>query len=342
MPNTISTDTQHFILVAVGNTASRDEIVVALNDAINAIIASGSPSIANSVVVYSDTSGVNTGTTDLIYSADTLHNADISTGTSTNATALTIRSANQTVASGTGNGAVLNLNGGSVTGAASTGHGGNVVIQAGNGIGGFGGSLELFGGNSTTGNAGSVIIGSGTQNNSAMGAATELIGGENTGSGNGGPLTIKGGFAIGAGNGGNVTISPGPALGGGTPGQITLTTGNITNDIAVQIGVAGGNDIYLGDTTQTNILWLSDGYGNIGAVGANRPGNVYIQETLNVGTVATLGATSTTPTHILNTATSTPAGATATLTNFPTGITGNPAGFISITINGSPHIIPYW
>jgi hypothetical protein len=56
----------------------------------------------------------------------------------------------------------------------------------------------------------------------------------------------------------------------------------------------------------------------------------------------TLGATSTTPTHVLNTNTATPASGIGTLTNMPTGISGNPAGYITILINGTTHYMPYW
>lgn len=56
----------------------------------------------------------------------------------------------------------------------------------------------------------------------------------------------------------------------------------------------------------------------------------------------TLGATSTTPQHSLNTATATPGSGTGTITNLPTGFSGNPTGYIQITINGVNHVVPFW
>ena len=56
----------------------------------------------------------------------------------------------------------------------------------------------------------------------------------------------------------------------------------------------------------------------------------------------TIGASSTTPQHSLNTTTATPASNVGTLTNLPTAYSGNPAGFIQISINGNTQIIPYW
>lgn len=53
----------------------------------------------------------------------------------------------------------------------------------------------------------------------------------------------------------------------------------------------------------------------------------------------TLGTASSTPQHILNTATSTGA-QLGTITNSP--VAGNPTGYIQMTINGGTHYIPYW
>lgn len=55
-----------------------------------------------------------------------------------------------------------------------------------------------------------------------------------------------------------------------------------------------------------------------------------------------LGASSSTPQHSLNTSTATPASGIGTLTNLPAGSSGNPTGFIQITINGSTRNIPFW
>lgn len=55
-----------------------------------------------------------------------------------------------------------------------------------------------------------------------------------------------------------------------------------------------------------------------------------------------LGQTSTTNTHALNTSVGTNGAGVLTLTNAPTGRTGNPAGYITITINGTLAYLPYW
>lgn len=55
-----------------------------------------------------------------------------------------------------------------------------------------------------------------------------------------------------------------------------------------------------------------------------------------------IGPTSGTPTHVLNSATAAPAAGALTLTNGPTGKSGNPAGYLSISINGSTRVIPFW
>lgn len=56
----------------------------------------------------------------------------------------------------------------------------------------------------------------------------------------------------------------------------------------------------------------------------------------------TLGASSATPQHTLHTSTATPASGAGTFTNLPTGYSGNPTGYVQITINGGTHVIPYW
>lgn len=55
-----------------------------------------------------------------------------------------------------------------------------------------------------------------------------------------------------------------------------------------------------------------------------------------------IGNDSTTPQHVLNTATATNAAGILTLLNAPAGISGSPTGYISIMINGVPSVIPFW
>ena len=55
-----------------------------------------------------------------------------------------------------------------------------------------------------------------------------------------------------------------------------------------------------------------------------------------------LGTPSTTVQHTLNTAVGTNASGILTLSNAPAGVSGNPTGYVQITINGGTHYIPYW
>jgi hypothetical protein len=91
--------------------------------------------------------------------------------------------------------------------------------------------------------------------------------------------------------------------------------------------------------------------GNIileGGAGANNGngGNAIIQGGAPNGSGAygsvQIGTASETPQHLLNTATATHASGVGTITNLPSGYSGNPTGYIQITINGNTHVIPYW
>ena len=46
--------------------------------------------------------------------------------------------------------------------------------------------------------------------------------------------------------------------------------------------------------------------------------------------------------HSLNTATSAAGIGLGTISNMPAGVSGNPAGFVSIMINGASRVIPFW
>lgn len=71
-------------------------------------------------------------------------------------------------------------------------------------------------------------------------------------------------------------------------------------------------------------------------------GTIATQLAITAAGAFTIGAASSTNKHALNTATSAANTGVGTLTNMPTGISGNPTGYISITINGSDRVIPYW
>lgn len=78
-----------------------------------------------------------------------------------------------------------------------------------------------------------------------------------------------------------------------------------------------------------------------GSSGSTQNAWVPALEIANTG-VLTLGNSSLLSQHVLNTATSATASGVGTLTNLPTGHSGNPTGYIQMTINGSTHVIPYW
>lgn len=105
-------------------------------------------STINAIPTWADTAGGTLNNTDLLYLSDVLHNSDTIVGTGTAATALTFRSADQTVAAGTAAGSSLTIRAGSATGAGSTGNGGDLILSSGSTVGGTAGSLFL-GTNST-------------------------------------------------------------------------------------------------------------------------------------------------------------------------------------------------
>lgn len=95
--------------------------------------------------------------------------------------------------------------------------------------------------------------------------------------------------------------------GGGTPVYTQYAGINLEAS-----GVTGGYGIYQAGTSDKNYL-----------AGAT-----------------TIGGTSTTPQHVINSAVKTNGAQVGTLTNAPSA--GNPAGYLQITINGTTAYIPYW
>ncbi len=117
--------------------------------------------------------------------------------------------------------------------------------------------------------------------------------------------------AASTGNIAGVQIGFQSNAGSGDPGDIELTGGASTG------GHAGGNVVMAGGAGST-------------------AGNIQLNSASVIGAIAT------TPQHSLNTATSTNASGILTLTNAPAGVSGNPAGYISIVINGTLRVIPFW
>lgn len=132
-----------------------------------------------------------------------------------------------------------------------------------------------------------------------------------------------------------------------TPAQFINSAAGVSSFITYQInsvskaliGVEGANNnIITGGLT--NDLAVSSNVANIN-FSIDNGGAIHGQCAKTTG-AWTLGASSTTPTHRLNTATAATAAGVLTLTNGPTGKTGNPAGYLSLSINGSTQVIPYW
>ena len=155
-------------------------------------------------------------------------------------------------------------------------------------------------------------------------------------------VSLKSGNQTGSGLGqtGNVTISTG--------GITNISSGNVTGDLTLSSGSSTGGGGVTGTVT------ISSGNGTTGSISGDIiiatgtgsgviRGGVYVEGTaISLEASTTIGETSTTPIHSLNTALATNGSGTATLTNLPSGFSGNPTGYISININGSPHILPYW
>jgi hypothetical protein len=115
-----------------------------------------------------------------------------------------------------------------------------------------------------------------------------------------------------------------------TIGYNTSVTSSYSNSTAIGAGsqATGANAVAIGYEA---------------TAGANQValGNSSTTSTILQGAVS-IGAPTTTNQHYINTATATPASGVGTLTNMPSGVSGNPAGYIQIEINGNIHYLPYW
>jgi hypothetical protein len=120
----------------------------------------------------------------------------------------------------------------------------------------------------------------------------------------------------------NCTIQTGPVFGSNVAGgNLTILAGNGT-------GTGGSGSIIFQTAPVAGSSSTANTYATVGKIDSTG--------------AHTLGATSTTPTHVLNTATSAAGVGVATLTNLPTGIiTGNPT-WITITVNGVSGVMPFW
>lgn len=202
-------------------------------------------------------------------------------------------------------------------------------------------------------NTGALLINSGSLSGSATGAsgALTISSGAITNassSSNTGNVTIKSSNNNGSGFSGNVSLTTGTTSSGGSnSGSVAISTGSASNALSISGGVSlvtGNNsagtsgDITINSGTATGAGKVS---GNItltpGAIaGGATQGNIVLNAQTQIG------ATSTTLQHILNTQLATNGSGVGTFSNLPSGASGNPTGYISITINGSVRFLPFW
>jgi trimeric autotransporter adhesin len=120
-----------------------------------------------------------------------------------------------------------------------------------------------------------------------------------------------------------VTIQPTP----GAAGTSNLTGGNLTILAGNGTGSGGSGNIIFKTAPASGSGTAANTYTTVGQVDLNG--------------AWTLGATSTTPTHILNSLTATGSG-TSTLGTANSPGASTPAGWLSLTINGTTHYIPFF
>lgn len=127
---------------------------------------------------------------------------------------------------------------------------------------------------------------------------------------------------------------------------------------SADVGIGHGSILAVGSGTYKPVGFFAK-FGAVGAIpsvagcfvgdnGSSTHPGIVLQDNgtsmfeVQDGGIVKLGATSTTPKHILNTDSGTPASDVLTLTNGPSGLAGNPAVYIKITVNGTDRYIPAW
>jgi hypothetical protein len=211
---------------------------------------------------------------------------------------------------------------GDLTASGSTRYANGVTIQAGSVVNGSGGAgnVQVNGGTAAAGSAvgGAVMINGG-------GSSTNQAGGVN----------ITGGTGSSAGSsGGNVTIQAG--IGVHVNGAIRLDVNNGSSIIeydGLGVAFAPTTTVTLGSTTSP--------WGPVYSTSLNDSSGA--QQLAWTTTGVTIGPSGiTTEQHTLNTLLATNGSGVGTLTNLPSGASGNPTGYVQITINGGTHYLPYW
>ena len=166
----------------------------------------------------------------------------------------------------------------------------------------------------------------------------------------GSPITSSGTIALTLATETANTVFAGPTTGSAaTPTFRALVAADIPNLSSIQPTAATGANVVGANASIS--AGNGTGTGGSGAIifqtapvaASSSTANVYATVGQVDSTGAwTHGATSTTPTHVLNTANAT-GSSTGTLLNVPgASLGGNPAGYITITINGVTSYLPYW
>lgn len=183
------------------------------------------------------------------------------------------------------------------------------------GSGGNGGSVNITGGNA---------------------------GGDNTTNRAGGVVNLNGGSGIGSQAGAQIALTP------GTGGVGTATTGGLGGTLLLRAGAGGVGSATGGAGGGVTIRGgLGGASGTPGAGGSiifqtAATTSVTQQMSIDNNGLITLGASGGTQQHALNVLTATNGAGILTLLNAPTGRSGNPAGYIQITVNGTTAYLPYW
>jgi hypothetical protein len=219
------------------------------------------------------------------------------------------------------------------SGAATSGNAGNVVIVPGASSGGANGSVLIQDSAATT----AILI----QNNTEPTASNRaLVWNDGT------TVVMEWGGQSGDPQG-LATFGIWIATPAGESAPIAIETGAGTVDSSGTLCLATG-PVSGSAFTPSGSMFLTTGNSSLDGVGTGSisltPGSVTTGTMGNVqlNAAAVIGAPSTTPTHNLNTSTGTNSIGALTLTNAPTGISGNPTGYVTITINGTLAYLPYW
>jgi len=138
---------------------------------------------------------------------------------------------------------------------------------------------QIWGGESDNlgGDGGGAFLLSGNASGTGNGGEAGSYGG-NSASGSGGSATLNGGSSA-SGTGGNVELVGGSGASGGS---IFIRTNAGATDLVV---VNPSGSVSLMSPSGANLIWNTDGGGNIGGLAANRPDRIRVKTELRVGGV---------------------------------------------------------